>query len=242
MWQEPVLLLINGSSRRGRDAFEEVQAALAAAGIAVKEAVLSRSEEHTEEVLLGEIAAGAAAVVVGGGDGTVHACAQILAGTPVAMAVIPLGTGNTFIRSLAIPLVVTEAAEALFQGEVTSVDLARCNDEYVLNSVSLGLSVAIANALRPEAKKILGLFAYPVAVARAVICYRPIRVEVRSNERSFVVRTHQLVVANGRHLAGPILASPEASLQSSLLEVFILGGAHKLALLRATVAWLTGRS
>ena len=65
--------------------------------------------------------------------------------------------------------------------------------------------------------------------------------KVSSEEKSFAVRTHQLLVVNGRYVAGPIAAAPDASVQDHAFDVFVLGGAHKGTLLRATWNWLTHR-
>jgi len=238
VWRHPVTLVVNGQSRRGRDAFQELQRQLIAAGIRVGRADLGRDSKGTKTLLEEEVRRGAKAVIVGGGDGTLHACAQVLAGSPVAMGIVPLGTGNTFVRSLGIPLNMAEAVRELAKGRVASVDVGLCNGEIFLNSVSLGLSVAVAGTLRPEAKKWLGPLAYVGALTKVLLRYRPVQLRIAAAERTYTVRTHQLVIANGRFLAGPVPASPEASLSNARLDVFILGGREKTGLLRGTWAWL----
>lgn len=234
----PVLLLVNGNSRTGQQVFGEAIAALREAGIEVKEAVLAKDRAETERRLKQEIARGARMVIVGGGDGTLSACAETLAGSNVAMAVIPLGTGNTFARSIGIPVEMQGAIQTIADGRIEAVDVGKCNGQVFLNSVSLGLSAEIAGALTGPAKKKLGLLAWPVIGGKILARHRSLKVRVLSKERSFSVKTHQLVIANGRYVAGPIKASEDASLQDHELTVFALGGGSKAALFKAVWHWL----
>ncbi|RYG66261.1 YegS/Rv2252/BmrU family lipid kinase [bacterium] len=234
----PVLLLVNGNSRTGKAVFGEAIAALRDAGVEVKQAVLARDREETERLLKNEIASHARLVIVGGGDGTLSTCAEILAGSEVAMGVLPLGTGNTFARSIGIPVDMVGAIKTISTGKVEAVDVGKCNEQVFLNSVSLGLSAEIAGALTGEVKKKLGLLSWPVIGSKVIATHRSLKLRVVSKERTFTMKTHQLVVANGRYVAGPIKASENASLQDNELTVFALGGSTKGALFRASWQWL----
>src|SRR3989454_326414 len=60
--------------------------------------------------------AGVAAVVAGGGDGTLNTIAAALAGTGKPFGVLPLGTHNHFAKDMAVPLELGDAVAALARG------------------------------------------------------------------------------------------------------------------------------
>ena len=70
------------------------------------------------------VAAGASLVFAAGGDGTVRACAEALAGTRVPLAIVPLGTANLTARALGVPARADRAVEAGFDGRDRRIDLA----------------------------------------------------------------------------------------------------------------------
>ena len=235
---QPVLFLVNGHSRQGREQFGPALAALHAAGVPIKEAILARDKAETERLLKREIAGKANMVIAGGGDGTLSLCADFLAGTQVALAPLPLGTGNTFARSIGLPIKMEDAVATIAAGHIEAIDVGRCNGEIFLNSVSLGFSASLAGALTGEVKKKLGLLAWPVTGLKLASRHRPLRLRISSKEETFVARTHQLMIANGRYVAGTIKASEEASLQDDELTVFALGGASRGELIKATFNWI----
>lgn len=234
----PVLLLVNGNSRLGRQHFGEAISLLRDNGVELKEAILARDKGETRRLLEREVAEKAALVIIGGGDGTLSNCAETLAGTDVAMGVLPMGTGNTFVRSLGLPVDLASAIEVASQGRIESVDVGRCNGQVFLNSVSIGLSAEIAGALTGDIKKKLGLLAWPVIGGRVAATHRAVRLRLTSDKGVETFRTHQLMIANGRYVAGPIRASEDASLQDHELTVFALGGASKIELVRAAWKWM----
>lgn len=236
----PITCIINTHSRKGRDNFDAAVAELRKAGLPLSQAHAVSDKAETTRLLKAEIAAGARLVIIGGGDGTLSECAEHLAGTQVAMGVLPLGTGNTLARSLGIPLDLAGAAKTLAAGHIITMDVGRVNGQAFLNSVTLGLSSEIAHALDGNIKKKLGVFSWPIIGCKVFFRHRALVLRVQSAERSYRVRTHQLVVANGRYIAGPVAASPDAAINDHNLDVFVLGGQQKRSLLRIGLRWLRG--
>jgi diacylglycerol kinase family enzyme len=86
-----------------------------------------------------EVANGAKLVVAGGGDGTINAVASALAGSGVALGVLPLGTLNHFAKDLGISQVLDDAIRTVAEGKRVQVDVGAVNDRIFLNNSSLGL-------------------------------------------------------------------------------------------------------
>src|SRR6185503_10902419 len=84
-----------------------------------------------------------AAVVAGGGDGTLNTIAAALAGSGKPLGVLPLGTHNHFAKDIAVPLDLDAAVEALARGvargESRDVDVGEVNGRLFLNFSGVGL-------------------------------------------------------------------------------------------------------
>ena len=78
-------------------------------------------------------------VIVGGGDGTVRGAAGRLAGTGIALGILPLGTLNILARDLGMPLDPLEAAQALAGAEARRIDIGEVNGEIFTCQAVLGL-------------------------------------------------------------------------------------------------------
>ena len=77
---------------------------------------LVKTEYHRHAVELTQEAVndGCKAVVIAGGDGSINEVGATLAGTGVALGIIPAGSGNGLSRSLSIPAVPQDGTEMHF--------------------------------------------------------------------------------------------------------------------------------
>jgi YegS/Rv2252/BmrU family lipid kinase len=112
-------------------------------------------------------------VVAAGGDGTVGAVAELVANSPTALIVLPLGTSNDFARSLGIPMDVTAAARLIARGKVSTIDLGQFDrpgerPRRFVHAATVGLNVSFAKlATRASLRQRLGRLTYAVAAALA---------------------------------------------------------------------------
>jgi diacylglycerol kinase family enzyme len=194
------------------------------------------------------LAAGADLVVAAGGDGTVRACAEALAGTGVPLALVPLGTANLVARALGVPAQAGRALEVAFGGRDRLIDLGRVtgtggasetgrdagtgveagagNAGVVFAAMAgIGLDAAVVGAAWPRVKRRLGWMAYAVAAVPRLgwpASDFTIRVDEAAPLRR---RARCVVVANAGLLPGGFTLLPAARLDDGLLDVGILAPA-----------------
>lgn len=77
-------------------------------------------------------------IVAGGGDGTVNDIAGKLAGTDIALGVLPMGTLNHFAKDAGIPLNLEAAVRNLFIGQLLKVDVGDINGRVFVNNSGAG--------------------------------------------------------------------------------------------------------
>nr|WP_034594844.1 diacylglycerol kinase family protein [Hamadaea tsunoensis] len=120
---ERIAVLVNPSAGRGRQA-GAIDGVLAALGPGA-ERLTARTPEEARQACAAAVADGADALVAVGGDGTMNLALQAVAGTGVALGIVPAGTGNDVAACLGLPADPVAAARAIATGRTRAVDLAR---------------------------------------------------------------------------------------------------------------------
>ena len=108
------------------------------------------------------------AVVGFGGDGTLNAIATGLAGSDTALAMLPGGSTNVFVRTLGIandPMVaLTQLMAGIDRNEIERVSLGQANGRYFTFHAGIGYDAAVVEQVerRSSLKRVVGqpLFAY----------------------------------------------------------------------------------
>jgi diacylglycerol kinase (ATP) len=168
-------------------------------------------------------------VIAAGGDGTVGSVAARLVGTETVLAILPLGTGNDFARSLGIPVSARRAAGLLDTGRVAKVDIGRLSrpgqqERYFAHAAAVGLTVNFAKlATRASVRARLGRLTYLAGSAYALREVRPFSCTLYQNGGAEELRLLQLAVINAPIFGGPLgLSVAGSSPDDGVLDVLIV--------------------
>ncbi|MFF1411496.1 diacylglycerol kinase family protein [Streptomyces sp. NPDC058289] len=178
-----------------------------------------------------------ALVVVCGGDGTLRACAEILAGTRIPLAVVPCGTGNLLARNLGLPMDPTAALAEALSGESFGIDVGRVRGDGLepmrfTVMAGAGFDAAMVRDASTRLKSRMGWAAYLLSALRH-LRDPGVRLTVRvDGGRRLRRRARMVVIGNVGTLQGGLPLLPAARPDSGRLEVVLFDP-------RGPAGWLT---
>lgn len=227
-----VPILMNPDAGRGEaaPAMEIVTSVLQASGL---EAIDITGADRAASLRAAHqaVSLGAERLIVIGGDGLVNLGLQAVAGTDTVLGVVPVGTGNDFVRG--IDGFVTETAAAAQQalGPGRSIDAIRTDFGWVASVATAGFSADVnarANQLRwPRGPK-----RYSVATVMELPGMTPREVDLTVDGSTHSVRSALIAVANTAWFGGGMQICPAADPTDAILEVTVVGDVGRLQMLR----------
>ncbi|HET7310459.1 MAG TPA: diacylglycerol kinase family protein [Mycobacteriales bacterium] len=168
------------------------------------------------------VEAGAEVVFVCGGDGTVMATLSVLAGTDVAMCVLPSGTGNLLARNLGLPDDAAAGVRLATRGERRRIDVGRVDDQYFAVMAGIGFDARMIQDADHRAKARWGWPAYVFSALRH-LRDDPIEFSIRLDRGQELTRRAQAVlISNVGRLQGGVVLLPEAEPDDACLDVAVL--------------------
>jgi YegS/Rv2252/BmrU family lipid kinase len=195
--------------------------------------------------LLMEAAGDVGTVISVGGDGTNHAVVNALAearerrpdAPSPAYGTLPVGTGRDWARGLGMPLDDPPAA-VRWLGRAkplpTDVGLLIFDDrrEYFLNIGSAGLGYEVSQKVNRA--PVRRPWTFLAAIVGTLVMHRPRPLQiVVDGQPWYDGKAYVVVVANGRLFAHGMKVAPDADVRDGLLDVVLVMGASRAAVLRA---------
>ncbi len=161
-------------------------------------------------------------VLACGGDGTVTACADGVAGSGVPLGILPLGTGNLLARNLGLPLDLDAALVTALTGTDRRLDAGSANGHTFVVMAGLGFDAKMLGESSEPLKKRLGWAAYVLSALRH-LWDRPVRVRlVADGGAPLRLRASAVIVGNVGWLQGGIRLLPDALPDDGALNAVVL--------------------
>ena len=158
-------------------------------------------------------------VTVFGGDGTMNEVLNGLVGGNTPMAVIPIGTGNDFVRSANLPMKLETSLENILNGKPRKIDLGLYNGErYFVNVVGIGFD-AFANIQSRKIKKLKGTAVYVVAIFKTLRQWSSIRMKIALDDHTIDDHSYLTCIANGWSVGGGLSLAPDARLEDGFFDI-----------------------
>jgi diacylglycerol kinase family enzyme len=203
------------------------------------ELLATSEEDHGAGVTAQALRDGAEVVVVCGGDGTVQACLDPLAGAAATLSVLPLGTGNLLASNLRR---VGEVDELDVSGEPSrDIDVGRVNGEPFAVMAGTGFDALMIRDADDGTKSRLGTVAYVFSALRHLresLVDTTVEVDGEEIHRG---PTSMVLVGNFGTISGGIDVFPEATPDDGRLDVTVLRAASLRDWLRVARHMLRSR-
>lgn len=174
------------------------------------------------------VAAGCEIVIAAGGDGTVRAVAEGLAGSGVALGIVPQGTGNLLARNLDVPLGdIPAALQRVRDAEPRAIDMGWVDhdgeEHAFVVMVGFGIDAQMLVETDEDLKNRAGWIAYVEAMGRALAGTQMTDITLTLDDgEPQGLRGHTMLIGNCGMLQGGIRLLPDAVIDDGQLDMLLV--------------------
>jgi len=242
-----VLFIVNPSSGAGRAGREWYSIAqwLPSTGLTFEAALTTRPLEATEFAERA-VRESRPVIVAVGGDGTLNEVVNgfFHNGAPIPttsrLAMLPLGTGGDFRRTLNIPLDPRGAVQVIQTGVPRRLDAGCVSYQthdgntgvrHFINIADAGLGGDVVHRVNNGSKR-LGPATFKVASFMSLMAWKNKAMNVVVDGVAHDLKAQQVVIANCQYFGGGMRMAPTASPTDGVFDVILIGDAGKLETIR----------
>jgi YegS/Rv2252/BmrU family lipid kinase len=215
-------MVVNAKSRKGQKLFRRACRAMSGLPYQV-DARAVEDPKQLEAVVRDVLSARPDLLILGGGDGTISGLVDLMVGHDVILGVLPLGTANSFARTLGIPLDVDGAVDVIRTGKPRRIDLGMIDGDYYANCAAMGISPKIAETVPHGLKKVLGRVGYLGWAAWQFTRFKPFTLIVGEGAAAERLKVVEVRISNGPYHGGTELVESAAVDSGDIVVQAVLG-------------------
>ncbi len=160
------------------------------------------------------------AVVAIGGDGSINEIASQLIDTPVALGIIPMGSGNGLATKLVIPRNYQTALQIINQFATQAIDVGVINNRYFFSCAGVGYAANVS--ARFAGKKNRGMLGYIFTISAGLHRYVPVKARVICNGGNFTTTAFDITLNNSGQFGYGFGLAPHAHLTDGVGELTVV--------------------
>jgi YegS/Rv2252/BmrU family lipid kinase len=232
-------LVLNPAAGRGRAAARrgEISAYLEGRGIGV-EWHATRETGHVGKIVAG-LPDGELVVAVGG-DGTVHEVAAACVETGRVMGILPVGSGNDYVKALGIGTNLERALEVIADGMIRSVDVGEVNGVRFNNGLGIGFDAEVAAGVGEAPAYLGGFGGYLWSVVRLLWGFECRETRLKLGGEEIPAKTILVAVALGTTYGARFRLAPESDLEDGAFDIVWSEEVSRAEILRLIPSVLKG--
>lgn len=210
-------VVFNPAANKGRAASCRVEISRSLAGGGEVIWHVTEGPGHAEQIVAG--LPDDALVIAAGGDGTIHEVAVACAGTGRTLGVLPMGSGNDYVKALGMGTQLRRALEVLDAGKVRTVDVGEVNGIRFNNGLGIGFDAEVAAGVAEAPRYLGGFGGYLWSVGRLLLGFECHGATLKLDGERIEAKTILVAVALGTTYGAMFRLAPEARLDDGLFDV-----------------------
>lgn len=180
----------------------------------------TRYAGHASKLVSSYVDNGCDAIVAIGGDGTVNEVARSLVHTPVALGIIPCGSGNGLARHLEIPMDPVGAIDVVNRFSIECLDYGMINNLPFFCTCGVGFDAFVSSKFAESDKR--GVFTYLESAFLEGMKYKSDKYEIEIEGETSKYEAFLIACANASQYGNNAYIAPHASMSDGLMDVTIM--------------------
>ncbi len=172
---------------------------------------------HTFEIAREAGASGMDIVAVVGGDGSVNEVAKGIVNSRVALAIIPVGSGNGLARHLKIPCNIDRALLLLNDAKELSIDTCSINEHFFIGATGFGFDALIAHEFAQLKNR--GFISYIKVFLKKYFSYSHVTITLINTNQNTDSEYFVFSILNSSQYGNGTVISPNSVIDDSQFEV-----------------------